>query len=233
MKKILIGGCSFSQYQHQNNPHHPWLAWTDFLKKEYENQYRIINKSKSSYGQSKIVESLIEELIKHNFKIDYVIIQWSAISRAYSQNEGAFLNKILKEKELSFIAYSNDYVRSTNKPNTEITTITNTISSNFYTASLNQIFLMKTLLNSKNIPYKMFWGWEQITDELEIIHSSIINEIYDSNFWRYGKHGGMSEIISDNIGAIEGFNENDFHPSTKGQEFFYNTTIKDIVKTIL
>jgi len=231
MKKILIGGCSFSQYQHQSDSY-PWLAWTDFLKKEYENQYTIINRAKSSFGQSKIVESLIEELIKNNFEIDYVIIQWSAISRAYAQIESEFLDKILKQDELEFIAYSNDYVRLSSKPNTEITTITNTISSNFYTASLNQIFLMKSLLNLKKIPYKMFWGWEQISDNLELEFSPIINQIYDENFWRYDKHGGMSEIILDNIGHIDGFNHNDLHPSTKGQEFFYNTIIKDILNNI-
>jgi hypothetical protein len=231
MKKILIGGCSFSQYQHQSDSY-PWLAWTDFLKKEYENQYKIINRAKSSFGQSKIVESLLEELIKNNFEIDYVIIQWSAISRAYSANETQFLDKILNQDELEFIAHSNDYIRLPTKPNSEITTITNTISSNFYTASLNQIFLMKSLLNLKKIPYKMFWGWEQISDNLELEFSPIINQIYDENFWRYGKHGGMSEIILDNIGHIDGFKHNDSHPSTKGQEFFYNTIIKDILNNI-
>jgi hypothetical protein len=231
MKKILIGGCSFSQYQHQSDSH-SWLAWTDFVKTEFENKYQIINRAKSSYGQSKIVESVLEELFNHNFEIDYVIIQWSAVSRAYAQTETNFLDKILKQDELEFIAYSNDYVRLSTKPNTEITTITNTISSNFYTASLNQIFLMKSLLNLKKIPYKMFWGWEQINDDLEFEFSSIINQIYDENFWRYGKHGGMSEIIMDNIGHIDGFNGNDFHPSTKGQEFFYNTIIKDILNNI-
>lgn len=231
MKKVLIGGCSFSQYQHSNK-YSPWLAWTDFAKTEFENKYQIINRAKSSYGQSKIVESVLEELFNHNFEIDYVIIQWSAISRAYSGNESQFLNKLIDQNELEFIAYSNDYVRLSTKPNTEITTISNTISLNFYTASLNQIFLMKSLLNLKNIPYKMFWGWEQITNDLEFEFSPIINQIYDDNFWRYDKHGGMSEIIMDNIGHTDGFNGNDFHPSTKGQEFFYNTIIKDILNNI-
>jgi hypothetical protein len=43
----------------------------------------------------------------------------------------------------------------------------------------------------------------------------------------------MSEWILSNMSEEEGFvGGGDFHPSTKGQEFFYNTIIKDTIKLI-
>lgn len=232
MKKILIGGCSFSQHcgfkNENNNP--IFTNWTDFFEREFGNTYKIINRAQSSFGQAKIVESLLEELIKFDFNVDYVIVQWSAVGRSYSINETDFFNKMVNNWEVPFSPHRHEYMLNDDKEGW-VTTITNVISESFYRASLNQIFLLKSLLDSKNIPYSMFWGWEQITSDIQLKCNDILELIYDDNFWKWNDHGGISEYIIDNIGTDLGIVKNDFHPSTPGQEFFYNTIIKDIFNT--
>ena len=74
MKKILIGGCSFSQSTgFPNGINIPnWTSWSDFLDRDYSKNFNVINKAQSSFGQSRIVESLLQELIKYDFEIDYM-----------------------------------------------------------------------------------------------------------------------------------------------------------------
>lgn len=233
MKKILIGGCSFSQSTafptETNNA--KWVSWTNFLERDFSESYKIINKAQSSFGQSKIVESLLEELLKFNFDIDYVFIQWSAVGRAYSTNERDFFNRMIIQSEVPFSPHQHEYIINNDKEGW-VTDITNTISDSFYTASLNQIFLLKSLLDNKQISYTMFWGWEQLNDDIISKNKNVIDKIYDDRFWRWKDNGGMSEYIIDNIGKENGIIPTDFHPTTKGHEFFYNTIIKDIVKNI-
>lgn len=233
MKKILIGGCSFSQ-----NTGFPtrecipkWTSWTDFLDREYNKSYTIINRAQSSFGQSRIVETLLEELLKFNFNIDYIFVQWSAVGRAYSTNERDFFNRMVVQSEVPFSPHQHEYILNNDKEGW-ITNVANQISDSFYTASLNHIFLLKSLLDSKNIPYTMFWGWEQLNNNTITKNKNLIDKIYDEKFWRWKNKGGMSEYIIDNIGEDTGIIKNDFHPTTKGQEFFYNTIIKDILKKI-
>lgn len=233
MKKILIGGCSFSQSTgfptETNNA--KWVSWTNFLERDFSESYKIINKAQSSFGQSKIVESLLEELLKFNFDIDYVFIQWSAVGRAYSTNERDFFNRMIIQSEVPFSPHQHEYIINNDKEGW-VTDITNTISDSFYTASLTQIFLLKSLLDNKQISYTMFWGWEQLNDDIISKNKNVIDKIYDDRFWRWKDNGGMSEYIIDNIGKENGIIPTDFHPTTKGHEFFYNTIIKDIVKNI-
>ena len=234
MKKVLIGGCSFSQYCGfpNENAKPIWTSWTDFFLRDYSNVFNITNRAQGSFGQSRIVESITDELIKNNFDIDYVIIQWSAVGRAYSTNEKDFFERMVKQWEVPFSPHIHEYIVNNDKEGW-ITNLTNQISTSFYKASLHQIFLMKSLLESKNIRYKMFWGWEQITPKIESETKELLKLIYDETFWRVNNHGGMSEWILSNMTEKEGIvGGGDFHPSTKGQEFFYNTIIKDIIKEI-
>lgn len=184
-RKILIGGCSFSQYQNPiNNP--AWISWTNFLMDDLEPEFRIINRAQSSFGQNRIFDSMLEELIRYSFEIDYVLVQWSAVTRD----------------------------------------ISHTISDP-YKSSLNRIFTLKTLLKSKNIPYKMFWGWQQITSDIEEHNKKILGLIYDEDFWTINNHGGMSEYIIEKVGREVGLvSKDDFHPSTTGQEYFYKNIVK-------
>lgn len=235
MKRVLIGGCSFSEYSgFPDEKHSPqWISWTDLFLRDFGNTFNVINRAKASYGQSKIVESLVHELIQYNFEVDYVIVQWSAVGRSYSLNETDFFEKITSRNEISFSPYMHEYMINNDKEGW-VTDMVNTIETSFYIASLTQILLLKNLLDYKKIKYKMLWGWGQITPEIEKSVYWLLQSIYDDNFWRYGKnHGGMSEIIMDNIGKTEGFiSEWNIHPSTKGQEFFYNAIIKNIIKEI-
>lgn len=233
MKKILIGGCSFSQSTGfpTETSNTKWTSWTNFLERDFSESYKIINKAQSSFGQSRIVETLLEELLKFDFDVDYVFIQWSAVGRAYSTNERDFFNRMIIQLEVPFSPHRHEYIINNDKEGW-VTNLTNQISDSFYTASLNQIFLLKSLLDSKQIPYTMFWGWEQLNDDIVSKNKNVVDKIYDETFWRWKDNGGMSEYIIDNIGKENGIIPNDFHPTTKGHEFFYNTIIKDIIKNI-
>jgi hypothetical protein len=205
-----------------------WISWTDFLKRDFGNEYDIINTSKVSYGQSLIVKSLIDELIERDFQVDYVIVQWSAVSRAYSTHQRDFYDKILKEGNEKFAPYTEEYIIDSSSEGW-VTDKVKTVDLEYYTNSIDKIILFKYLLESKNIPYTMFWGWEQITSEIYKKRKKWIDIMYSGNFWRFGEHGGMSEYIIDGIGKEKGIIPNDFHPTTKGQEYFYNTIIRNII----
>jgi hypothetical protein len=223
MKKILIGGCSFSQTQNwpeEKNP--PWIPWTDLLQREYGNTHEIVNLAKSSFGQSKIVESILGELVQRDFNVDCVLIQWSAVGRGYAVNQ--------KDLDLGFITSQHEYILES-KMFGKTTDVLNVIDYSFYINSLNQIYLLKTLLKEKNIPFKMFWGWQQINDTIRGI-SPLLNLIYDEDFWRWETHGGMREYITSKLGAKDGVGGTELHPTTKGQTYFYNTIIKNFLNNL-
>lgn len=225
MKKVLIGGCSFSQH----NGGQGWTSWTDFLRDNHQDKIEVINKAQGSFGQSRIVESLLEELIKQNFQIDYCIIQWSAVGRAYSTTEKDFFERLITQYEIPFSPHRHEYMMTGDKEGW-VTDLTKEIEESFYKASLTQMILMKNLLENHNIPYTMFWGWEQITPIMESNTQDLINQIYNENFWRFNQNGGMLEWIVDKIGTKNAHvSMDDFHPSTKGHELFYQEVIKPII----
>jgi hypothetical protein len=232
MKKLLIGGCSFSQH----NGEQGWTAWTDFLRDNHKDQIEVINRAQGSFGQSRIVESLLDEIINKTngrIEIDYCIIQWSAVGRAYSISEKEFFERLIVQYEVPFSPHRHEYMINNDKEGW-VTDLTNEIEESFYRASLTQMILMKNVLENHNIPYTMFWGWEQITPRIQRKAEDLLNEIYTENFWRFGEHGGMLEWIVDKLGETESYAaKGDFHPSTKGHELFYNHIIKDILKPIL
>jgi hypothetical protein len=229
MKKILIGGCSFSQH----NGGQGWTSWTDFLKDNHGDQIQVINRAQGSFGQSRIVESLLEELITQNYEIDYCIIQWSAVGRAYSTTEKDFFERLVTQYEIPFSPHKHEYMMKGDKEGW-ITHLSNEIGESFYRASLTQMILMKNLLENKGIPYIMFWGWEQITPHIQHKTQDLLNELYDKNFWRFKEQGGMLEWIVDKVGKKNAHvSMDDFHPSTQGHELFYNHIVKDILKSIL
>lgn len=229
MKTLLIGGCSFSQYNID-----PWISWTNLLRNEYKDQINIINRAQSSFGQSLIIQSLMDELIERDFKVDYVIIQWSAVGRAYSTNQIDFVDKIMSQGEQYFAPCAEEYVINKKGYEGWVTDINNQIDEDFYTSSIDKMILFKYLLESKNIPYTMFWGWEQLSPEFYQKKKKWIDILYDQNFWRFNGQGGMLEWIVDKLGEKNSYAApDDFHPSTQGHELFYNHIIKDILKPIL
>jgi len=225
MKKLLIGGCSFSQH----NGEQGWTAWTDFLRDNHQDQIQVINRAQGSFGQSRIVESLLEELIKQNYEIDYCIIQWSAVGRAYSLTEKDFFERLITQYEVPFSPHRHEYMMTGDKEGW-ITDLTKEIEESFYRASLTQMILMKNLLENKGIPYTMFWGWEQITPRIQNRAKDLLSQLYDDTFWRFNEQGGMLEWIVDKLGEKNSYAApDDFHPSTKGHQLFYNEIVKDIL----
>lgn len=232
-KTILIGGCSFSQYQGPPDENYKpkWKPWTDLLMEEFEEKFKIINRAQSSFGQGMIAQTIIEELIRYDFKVDYVVVQWSAVGRSYGMNKKDFIDRVVQNGELQFAPHLEEYV--TGKSAGEVTgynplmDIINETSSHFYSASLIKMLMLKSLLEHKNIPYTMFWGWQQITPEIAYENKKLIDLIYDDNFWRFNEHGGMNEYIVSHLGKEIGLvGGGDFHPSTAGQKFFYDNIVK-------
>lgn len=224
MKNILIGGCSFSERKSNL-----WTAWTDILENNFTESvgYNIHNVAHSSYGQSRIAESVTENLIKNDFNYDFVFVQWSAVSRAYATSEKHFLTRILNQNEVDFVAHVEEYMADSTGWNGEsVTSRLHQVSNEFYKHSLMQIFLLKSLLDYKNVNYVMFWGWQQIDDKIYENNKFLIDKIYDEKFIRFGTHGGMLEYLIENLGEdTTKRSTTDFHPSTIAHKFFYDNII--------
>lgn len=216
--KILVGGCSFSVSTSKH------LTWVDYLRNTPDVQ--VENISRVSYGQFNISEGITNQLLKSDY--DYVIIQWSAVGRGYSKNELEFFKKIIEDDNLEFISYIDDYVSKNDKEGW-ITRIDYKLSEHRYKASLTQIYLVKQLLKSKNIPHLMFWGWEQIDNSIEEKNIDLIKEIYDDNFWRYGKHGGMKEFVIDKLGYSKSILNDNLHLTPSAQNYFYSEVVEKIL----
>lgn len=229
MKRILIGGCSFSEAKAIK-----WKSYTDFLAEEFGNEYEIINTGQSSFGQGKIAEKLLETLSdpKINFNVDLTIVQWSGIGRGYAMNEDEFIKRIFRQRESSFAPYMQEYLTDGHLHEHAVSTAATIVSKSLYKSSLTQMVYVKKLLDCYNIPYKMFWGWQQITEDIEKDNEHLLNLLYDEHFIRFGNHGGMSEYIISHLGEKEGILPNDFHPTTAGQKLFYQDIIKPIMEKI-
>jgi hypothetical protein len=232
MKKIVVGGCSFSQTQGsfvdiKNISKKEWIPWTDILKEHYKDDIVLINKAKSSYGQSRIVESVLEGLLENKFEVDYVIAQFSAIGRGYSSNIDEFFKKVYEDETFHILLGSGENTSLNHK---KITNRETKVENEWYKHSILQILMLKNILQNHNIPYKFFWGWEQIDEEIWFKNNDIFEEIYDDNFWLYGEHGGMSEYIIDSIGADEGIIPNDFHPTSMGHFLFFENIIIPLIQ---
>jgi hypothetical protein len=227
MKKILIGGCSFSQTQ-GNNTKKKWTPWSDFIDKD---NFFIKNVALSSYGQLKISETIITEIINSNFSFDFVFIQWSAFGRGVSRTETEFFKWVTQTGQEFMLPYSNEYV-NTGLQSTAITNKLTAVDSLFYTASLIQIELVKTFLEHHNIKYLMFWGWEQITDNIYFKNKKIIDSIYKGSWWTFNKYGGVLEYGVDLLGNDKAIIKQDFHPTTEVHELFYENIILPVLNEL-
>ena len=87
MKKILIGGCSFSAGG--INQYH---IWSEQLKGS--KLVEVKNVARGSYGQGLITQTVVDELIQSDFEYDFVTVQFSAISRSVGGNLDEVLKKI-------------------------------------------------------------------------------------------------------------------------------------------
>lgn len=230
MKTLLIGGCSFSAST-QNIPNAKWIPWTDLLAADYYDQILVINRAKNSYGQGNIAESVIAELIENDFQVDHAFVQWSAIARGWADTVERFVARIFEKDSLEFGPHQHQFNNNGLKfP--AVSNIVNTVADHFYQSSISQILLCKAFLEKYRIPYTMFWGWQQITPDLEYRLPKFLDLVYDTNFLQLvdDRNGGMSEFIVEEIGKKNGIIENDFHPSSKGQKLFYEKIIVPIIE---
>lgn len=230
MARILIGGCSFSEACVSNK----WKSWTELLANDVNNKHEIINVAQSSFGQGKIAEKILERLSSPqvNFDVDMVIVQWSGVGRGYAMNEEEFIKRIFKQRESSFAPYMQEYLTDGHLNEHAVSTAANIVSKSLYKSSLTHMVYVKKLLQYYKIPHLMFWGWQQITEEIHKDNKNLLDLLYDDTFIRFGDHGGMSEYIISHLGEKDGIMPNDFHPSTAGQTLFYQNIIKPIIEKI-
>lgn len=229
-KTILIGGCSYSESQKQFNhiTYHDninWYPWTDLLDDEFGKTNTIINVARGSAGQSTITSLLMKELFEINFDVDLVLVQWSSLIRLFAEKEEDLLEEInnqglelLSHKGID--VFTDEYLIRLKKMGFDVTF-----------NSLIQIYLFQNLLESKNIKYKFFWGWNQNIDMKQ--YEFILEKIYNDNFILFNScnknlYGGMHDYANLILG--EDNTEVDCgHPNSKAHEVFY----KDIIKPIL
>ena len=202
MKKILIGGCSFSEYIDGRD--YPWIPWSQLLSYDGVD---VTNLAKSSYGQPKISETLTNEIILSDNQYDLVIVQWSGISRGYKLVEIPSLNDVLELTKNLDKSHADEIVNG----------IINLTQIGYIKSSLTQIYLFQTFLESKNIPYLFFWGWKQITSDclLDDTISNLVSNIYNDNWIFTDKNNGMAEECNSPKRLA------DFHPTTKCHRNFY------------
>ena len=238
-KFLLIGGCSFSERIPDDMHEVAWKSWTNFFQDDSLNFFPNIipiNRAVKSSGNSKIVDSILENTIGNpldtpdkNHNIEYVIVQWSAVGRGYSNNESDFAKRIIEWENYNLFNYEEELV-SRELEYGQVTDRLNHVSYRYYQYSLHKILLLKNYLENNNIPYLFFWGWQQLTDELikEYNLSKLVDLIYDGNWWRYDTHGGLSEYVIDKLGnSSDVIKPNDFHPTTKAHKYFYENIMKD------
>lgn len=234
MNNILINGCSFTQCRINDRPEwinsdRSWIPYSDLLYHEYKDKIQITNLGLDSASNGLIYNNTLNELIKSDFNYDFVIIQWSAVMRAHRKTLQEFSESI-PTGGVEAIVHVHEYLLKENMELGEVTNRLNQIESSFYTHTLLLIYSLQKILESHNVPYFMFWGWEQITDEVYSKHQYIFDKIYNNNFWRFGKQGGMNEYIISLIGETEALIPHDFHPTSKGHKLFYKNIIKPLIK---
>lgn len=228
---FFINGCSFSETQYQKDGR--WKPWSDYLIDDYSKHGEIFNNAVSSNGQGKILDSTIQSIETYPFgvgkNVEFAIIQFSAVSRGYSNNYDGLIKKVIQNKNYHSLIHEHEYLLDGEDT---VTNFLNEVDKKFYISSLVKILAIKNYFENKNIPYLFFWGWQQITDNLENdeIIQILLQKIYEGNWWKFGKHGGMSEWGIDKFGKKLAILPEDFHPTTLVHKTFYKEIILPIIK---
>lgn len=232
-KRLLIGGCSFSEpkgYIDNNGEyygHGAWIPWSDLLCREQQDSWIVKNTSKGSYGNGLIANKIIDTILRNEKTPDLVIVQWSAIGRAYSLNEKDFVKRVIEDAAnggIEFAPHMQEYI-SQNGREGWVTNVVDKISDSFYQTSFIHMIGLQLFLESRGIPYFTFWGWSQLDDELKERFKPYLDMLYNKNWFK--SENSMSQYIQDKFIGGDGIMGNgDFHPSSKGQEYFYETVIK-------
>lgn len=238
MSRILIGGCSFTQSRVDERKEwldsdRSWKPYSDLLLEEYGNIHEITNVGKCSSGNGVISDRIINELFKSNFSYNLVIVQWSAVLRGFAFDEKHFVGRVGGLGMQELWPHIEEYVFENKLPYQEVTNEINIIENKFYLHTLFIIYSLQKVLESNNIKYFMFWGWEQINDVLYQDYKNVFDKIYNDSFWRFNNNGGLNEYAISLIGKNDALIPNDFHPTSKSHKLFYENIINPYLKTIL
>ena len=226
-KLLLVGGCSFSE---SKGGHGGWIPWTDIATKEFKDSWDVRNTSQGSIGNPLISNKIMEFILNHKIKPDLVILQWSAIGRAYSVNEKQFTKRIIEDVAnggIEFAPHMGEYISENGKEGW-VTNVIDKISDSFYQNSLSSMIGLQSFLESQDIPYFTFWGWTQFDNELKQKFRPYLDLLYNKNWWKPNK--SMSEYITDRYGENGLMGNGDFHPNSGGQRYFYETIIKKLLE---
>lgn len=209
--KVLCSGCSFSESQPYDGD---WIPWTDLLSSN--DDYDVVNLAKGSAGQFGISNSIMTYLLDDtNFKPDYIIVQWSSVIRGFSKtDDDLILNVLSQTTDLNYIGLdynSEDAITMYEEKRMK--------------SSLQQILLLKTYIESIEIPYLFFWGWKTQN------HTKLLDKIVDSNWWypHNNKTFGLTEHV---YGQIEPPLLECGHPTSESHQHFYDTVILPRMETV-
>ena len=237
-KLVLVGGCSFSEnkgniFNGKYDAHGDWIPWTDLATLELADSWDIHNTAQGSIGNPLISNKIMDFILKNKRKPDLVIIQWSAIGRAYSLNEKHFTKRVIEDVVnggIEFAPHMGEYI-SQNGIEGWVTNAIAKISESFYQNSLVSMLGLQSFLQSQDIPYFTFWGWSQFDDELNQKFKPYLDELYNENWWK--PYESMSEYIQDKYGKDGIMGNGDFHPNSMGQKYFYETIIKKLLPRLI
>jgi hypothetical protein len=229
MKKILIGGCSFSESYLKRKGEvtdHPWIPYTDLLENHYKD-FEVTNTARDSAGNSEISENIVEQVIKNDY--DFVIVQWSAMGRGSAKTEAEWIEKLINSKSLDRLHRESEYLNTgLDEGQTSNGDWAGHVSSNHYRTSLLKIKMTQAVLENKNVPYVFFWGWRQLNDYLYQKNKKLVDSIYEANWWYPNdKLDGMKQYVC-SILSEEGLADDGLHPSSKGHKLFFENIIKPI-----
>lgn len=237
MKKLLISGCSFTESRVNENEewiksNKSWIPYSDMIINRYK-ELSVTNKGMDSSSNGMIHNSIIDELVRNDFNYDFVIVQWSAVMRAHTKTTNQLVDTIpIPTGTFNPITFIHEYIAKNKMELGSVTNVLNKIDNQFYDYTLILIYSLQTILEKNNIPYFMFWGWEQITDSVYEEHNKLIDLIYNDNFWRFNTHGGMNEYCISKIGEQRAILPNDFHPKTESHEIFLNDILSKVLDKI-
>lgn len=242
MKNIVIAGCSMSSdvtsldpVQKDNSKSKNYLGWPYFLDNQNSN-FTIINASRDAADNGTIYRNLKYIIKQNSSKTDWsdtiVFVQWTAVDRhsIFSESENDWLLSAQHNTHPDFIKY----YKYEHIPEKALQTTLDNISNT------------QKFLESKNIKYKMFFGWNVLDDDVDLEG----NNIDTSKFWFYSgehwntwkegdsnivKYGGINEWIRENVSQeiwsreSTGHMSGDKHPSNKAQMQFCQQVIYKLI----
>ena len=214
-KKILISGCSFSQSQVGYNES-MWIPYSDLILHDFDNHI-VTNLAMESRGNGYIIDSIVNHIEHSSEAPNYIIVQLSAFTRfMHNDINDAYKGGQVYSDLFEYI-YAHDYadVNSIKK-----------LTNQTYLTNFVRIKMLTEYLKNTSIPHFIFFGWNQLGDDLKWQNSfnKIINN--NPNFWIHNKFNGMLEYGIDLFGKKAIVSKENYHPTTIVHDKFYKEILK-------